>query len=111
MIETITVLHNDQCTFWQKTKADLETLLGEKQISVPIGEVLIGNDEAAKEHKFFGSPQVEINGQDIDPMAKMVTAYHASGCRPYFWQDNFQDFPPREMLKEALDEALKGGLR
>lgn len=102
MIKNIKILHNKQCSFWQKTKTDLKELLKEKDINVPIEEILIENDEQAKQYRFFGSPQVTINDEDIDPMAKNVTNFHVSGCRPYVYKSQMSDSPTREMLKEVL---------
>jgi hypothetical protein len=53
-------------------------------------------------YRFFGSPTVQVNGEDVDPKAKMVTKYGMSSCRPYFWNGKSYDYPPKEMIMEAL---------
>lgn len=98
----IQILHNKDCNFWQIAKKELEALLEEKELTVPIEEILISTDEEAVQHKFAGSPKILVNGQDIDPMADKVTNFHASGCRVYFWKGKAYEVPPREMMEEAL---------
>lgn len=67
MITQVQILRNDQCNWWTKAKEVLEQALKEKKIETPIEVMLIKNDQEAQINKFFGSPQVNINGQDIDP--------------------------------------------
>lgn len=101
----IKIIHNKECGFWREVAAAVRDILKNKSIAARVEEVLIANDEQAKEFKFFGSPQIVINGEDIDPQAASVTNFHASGCRPYFYQGQFYDYPPREMIEEALRSA------
>ncbi len=98
----ITILHNKTCNIWRTTKGTIEAILKENGTSAEIEEVVIADDAQAKERHFAGSPQVLIDGQDIDPMAEKVTNYHESGCRFYIWKDKLHEGPPREMLEEAI---------
>lgn len=102
MIKSIKLLHNKECGFWQKTGVDIKELLKEVNTDIIVEEILVEDDEQAKRYRFFGSPQVMINDEDIDPMAKNLTNFHVSGCRPYFYRNQVNDFPPKEMLKEVL---------
>ena len=102
MIENIKIVHYRECNFWQKTKADLEALLKKSGLKVPIEEIVVENDAQARQFNFFGSPQVMVNGEDIDPMAKRMTNFHASGCRLYFYNGKAADAPSPEMLEEVL---------
>lgn len=98
----IQVLHNESCNFWQIAKKELEEILKERGISVPIEEILIKTDAEAARYRFAGSPQILIDGKDIDPMAEKITNFHESGCRIYFWEGKVYEYPPREMTEEAL---------
>lgn len=98
----IQILHNKSCNFWLIAKKELEEILKEKGINEPIEEILISNNEEAAQYHFAGSPQIMIDGKDIDPMAEKITNFHESGCRIYFWEGKVYEYPPREMIEEAL---------
>jgi len=101
-IMKITILHNKTCNIWRTTKGIIETILKEGGLSAEIEEVVVANDAEAKDRHFAGSPQVLVDGQDIDPMAGKVSNYHESGCRFYIWKDKLHEGPPKEMLEEAI---------
>lgn len=103
----IQVLHNRECNFWQTTWEMLDELIAEKKLDAVLEEVLIADDAEAATYRFFGSPQVMINGRDIDPEASRVTNFHSSGCRPYFSAGSAYDYPPREILEAALQAATQ----
>ncbi len=103
----IQVLHNNECTFWQLAWKMLEDFIREKNLDVGLEELLITSDQDAAKHRFAGSPQITINGKDIDPEAGRITNFHASGCRPYFYRGQAYDYPPRQMVEEALRRVTK----
>ena len=107
----IQVLHNRECTFWQQAWQMLEGLIKEKRLEAKLEEILISSDEEATHYHFAGSPQVMIDGRDIDPEAGRITTFHASGCRPYFYKGGYYDYPPREMVEEALQRITNDRLR
>lgn len=97
----IQVLHNRECNFWQiSRKMLIEMIAG--GLDAQLEEVLITDDAEAARHRFSGSPQIMVNGQDIDPEAGRITSFHASGCRPYFYNGEHYDYPPRAMIEEAI---------
>ncbi len=98
-----TILHNNECNFWETVKHDLESLAKQKELDCTIEDVLVANDGEARRWKFAGSPQLLINGKDIDPMADRITNYHASGCRPVVWKGKLYEYVPVEMIAAALD--------
>lgn len=98
----IQVLHNRECTFWQIAWKMLEQMIAEGKLDAKLEEVLVSDDAEARQFRFAGSPQVMINGQDIDPEASRMTNFHASGCRPYFYRGEHSDYPPRAMLEDAI---------
>lgn len=102
----IQVLHNHECTFWQVARRMLEQLIAERKLDAELEEVLIADDADAAKHRFAGSPQVMINGQDVDPEASRMITFHASGCRPYFWGGQHYDYPPRPMMEAALQRGM-----
>jgi hypothetical protein len=45
-------------------------VLVEKQINIPIEQILINDEEGARRNKFLGSPTIKINGFDLEPSAR-----------------------------------------
>lgn len=98
----IQLLHNRECTFYKTTMDVLEAALEEKGLPVQYEVILVADDERAKQYRFSGSPQIMVDGKDIDPQAERMTNFHASGCRIYFYKGKTLDSPPKEMILEAL---------
>lgn len=94
----VQLLYNTECTFYTKTLQMLRDMGVEPEL------ILIDSDFKAREFRFFGSPQVMINGKDVDPNAKMMNNFHASGCRLYLYEGRAYDYPPQEMLETAISE-------
>lgn len=94
----IQLLHNKDCHVREKFLAELQEMGLEPEI------ILIENDEEAEKYKFAGSTQLLIDGKDIDPMAEKILNYHESGCRIYLWNGNIYEYPPKEMVKTALEK-------
>lgn len=99
---TIRLLHTEGCHAYHNAFDELEQALKEKGFPVQFEVILITSENEAKEHKFFGSPAIQVNGEDVDPKAKMVTKCGASSCRSYFWKGKSYDYPPKEMILEEL---------
>lgn len=96
------LLHTGDCHAYHQAFDEIEKALKEKGLPVQFEVMLITSEEEAEENRFFGSPTIQINGEDVDPKAKMVTKYGMCSCRPYFWKDKSYDYPPKEMIIEAL---------
>lgn len=98
-----TILHNSECNFWETLKKDLEKFCQEKNFDYAIQDVLISSDQEAQQWKFSGSPQLLINGEDVDPNAFKITNYHASGCRPVLYKGTFYEYVPIDLIKDTLE--------
>lgn len=103
----IEFLHTDDCHVWQKALPLLKKTMKELGIKGKIEAITIKTQKDAEKHKFSGSPSIKIDSKDIDPMAKKVTKYSPVSCRPYFYKRKFYDFPPKEMIVEALRKTEK----
>lgn len=102
MEKKITLLFVQGCHAYHEAFDELAAALKESGLPPRFEAILITSDEDAKNHKFFGSPTVQVDGVDVDPKAKAVTKYGMSSCRPYIWQGKSYDFPPKAMILEAL---------
>ncbi|MBT9148664.1 MAG: DUF2703 domain-containing protein [Dehalococcoidia bacterium] len=104
----VELLHNEGCHVWKDTRELLKSILVERNVEYKLRERLIRTQEEAREHKFLGSPQVKINGRDIDPEAAKIQTYNPNGCRIYLYKDDVYEYPPRELILEALDRLRVG---
>ncbi len=99
----IMFLHTDCCHAYHQAFDELEKALKENGVPVQFEVILITSEEEAKKYKFFGSPTIQINGEDVDTKARMVTKYGMSSCRPYFWKGKSYDYPPKGMILKTLN--------
>ena len=66
-------------------------------IDATIREVEVRDTEDAARLRFFGSPTVQVNGQDVDPAVRSRVDYSFS-CRMYGRSGS----PPRALVEAAL---------
>lgn len=98
----IQLIRNDGCHIWQTAEAELRAALAEAGFQVEPEIVVVKNDEDAKKFRFFGSPQITINGHDLDPTAENFNQHQVLGCRIYIWNGKMYEYPPKEMIVEKL---------
>lgn len=103
----IKLLHTKECHIYHKAIDELEAALTEHKEDVEFKIILIDSNEKAAKYKFSGSPAIQINNEDIDPLAKKIKKYSITSCRPYFWQNKNFDYPPKEMIIDALKKTNK----
>lgn len=102
---TIQLLHTVDCHAWKDALVILEQALKEAGQGVRFEVVLIETPQDAQKFKFLGSPTIMVNGIDVDPRARNVTSFAVAACRPYFYNGKSHDYPPKEMIIEALKET------
>ena len=107
----IKLIRNEGCHIWQTAEGVLKEALKEANLPGEYEIIVVKNDEEAKSYRFFGSPQITIDGVDIDPSSEKATQFQASGCRIYMWEAEglegtrsrkMYEYPPKEMILEAL---------
>ncbi len=101
----VELFHTDTCHIWQTALKELDATLKENGIDADIRTITVKTQEEAETHRFLGSPTLHINGKDVDPMAKKATQYGLSACRTYWWNGKSYEYPPKDMILEAI---LKG---
>jgi hypothetical protein len=101
----IEVLYTEHCPFWRDVTKTIEEVLEESKVKALIKRVKVSSEDEAKRLKFPGSPTVRINGVDIDPMARETEG--AIGCRIYVYKGRIYEFPPRDMIVEAVERLIK----
>lgn len=98
----IELLVNDSCTQASMAKMEIEAALHELRIKEPVVVKRIRSYAEARKERFEGSPEVKIDGKDIDPQGHLNFKHDA--CRTYFWGGKFWAFPPKGMVKQAIIE-------
>ena len=82
----------------------IEQIINENNVDAKIEVVLVTKDTDARKVKFRGSPTILIDGKDIDLGSKESFGF---GCRLYNTKKGLQPYPTKEMIKKAVDSALK----
>lgn len=96
------LLHTKDCHAWQKAEKVLEEALIEVGLPVEYQVVLVTTAGQAEQLHFLGSPQITIDEVDVDPLAKEAKSFSVKSCRPYIYQGKSYDFPPKELIVEAI---------
>jgi hypothetical protein len=100
----VEILRNERCLSWKAFRDAMKYWLRmwglNKRVKLKV--ILISTDSQARKYGFFGSPQLLINGCDVDPAPKKLANYHARGHRFYFWKGVKHKYPPKEMAEKAI---------
>jgi len=102
----VEILYTDACPFWKQTLNTINEVAKEFNIAVTVKKTMIASDEEAKQQRFPGSPTVRINGVDIGPAARDIATGYI-GCRIYMYKGKTYDYPPKQMIKSALQRLTK----
>lgn len=122
----IELLYILDCPWCVKTKELVRKSLKELKAKADIEEILIDSDEKARKYAFVGSPTIRIDGKDVQEeiskgrclpceelarytkrATKFVKQECGCGCRIYFYKGKKYPYPPKEMIKEAINATLK----
>jgi hypothetical protein len=99
----ITLLTFDGCPNGKPARVLVQQTLAELGLKVEIRTVVIKNEVQAAEHRFLGSPTIQINGRDIEVQRRSDEA--SFSCRMYQTREGSSGIPPKELLLAALNEA------
>lgn len=98
----IRLIRNEGCHIWEKAEEVLKEAIKDAGLTAKYNIVVVRNNKDAKKFRFFGSPQITINGEDIDPRAEKATQFHAEGCRVYVLKSKMYEYPPKDLILTAL---------
>lgn len=98
----IKLLRNEDCHIWQIAEKALKESLARAGKPEDYEVVVVKNNQDAEKYRFFGSPQITLDGVDIDPSAQKATQFQAHGCRFYMWEGKMYEYPPVEMILAVL---------
>jgi len=71
----VQVLHIEGCASTPETIGLIKQVAASTDTPIRIGTILVESPEQAQEQRFLGSPTVQVNGLDVDPAARLNTAY------------------------------------
>lgn len=98
----IDILYFDGCPNHLPTTEVVRGVVQSLGIDATIREIEVRDAEEAARLKFFGSPTVQVDGEDIDPAARNRSDY-SFGCRMY----GSSGSPPRALVEEALRKPAR----
>ena len=96
----IDILYFDGCPNHLPTMELVRDVVQSLGLEASIREVEVRDAGDAARLRFFGSPTVQVNGQDVDPAARSRVDFSFS-CRMYGRSGS----PPRQLIEQALREG------
>lgn len=111
----IQILYFEGCPGYPKAKEAVLESVKELGVDAKIEEILIDTEEKAVQYKFLGSPTVRINGVDVEEAAyggKSATSPKLKeeiffGCRVYHYEGRQLHYPPKDLVKKAIQDKLE----
>ena len=102
----VEILYLADCPSQPAALALVKEVLAEQRVEAEITEVLVSDEQAARELRFPGSPTIRINGRDVaEPLG---TGTFALKCRLYPGSLRI-GLPPVELIRLAVAAAREGG--
>lgn len=99
----IDILFFDGCPNHHPTTELVRDVVQTLGVDATIREVEVRDAAEAARMRFFGSPTVQVNGQDVDPSVRSRADYSFS-CRMYGRLGS----PPRTLIEQALQAGRSG---
>lgn len=93
------------CPTFKNAEDILSEAMEELGIGEPVERIDVQSEEEAIERKFLGSPTIRVNDLDVDESARGATDY-ALKCRIYQTSEGILGWPGKDMVLEALKEAM-----
>lgn len=101
---TVELLWWDGCPSHPEALAALERVLREEGVAAEVTRIEVTDDEQARAERFFGSPTIRIDGEDIAPPGDGEP--FSLTCRVYRTRDGrFSPTPDLEDLRAAVRRA------
>jgi hypothetical protein len=102
----VEVLYVADCPSHPAAVTMVKDVLAAQGVAAEVTEVLVSDEQTARQLKFPGSPTIRINGRDVaEPSENGVFAL---SCRLYPGSLRI-GLPPVEMVRRAVVEASEGG--
>jgi len=104
----VELLAIEDCPHLEQARRDLERVLRQGIIEIPIQLIFVSSMEDATFLGFQGSPTIRVNGGDVVPQPDLPVAI---GCRTYLdAAGHAAGSPPIEAIQAAVDAQRRGKL-
>ena len=95
------------CPSHERALALLREVMAEEQIQASVEIIEVKTEDEAEQYKFYGSPTIRIEGEDIAPLTEF-NAQPSLTCRAYRRADGrISPLPPRELIVAAFRRASR----
>ena len=74
MVE-VRILFTEGCANTPQTIQRIRDVAQDMDVEVQVKQILVTSRDQAQELRFLGSPTVQIDGQDIDPVAREANSF------------------------------------
>ena len=91
--------HGSQCPNHEVALLNLREALSDLEISEEVELIHVETEDAAKEHKFLGSPSIRIGSVDLEDSG---SGTYSMQCRRYQDGHRVVGYPSRSMIVEKL---------
>ncbi|HKW61535.1 MAG TPA: DUF2703 domain-containing protein [Candidatus Acidoferrum sp.] len=102
----VEVLYVAKCPSHPAAVRLVNDVLAAEGAAADVHEVLVRDDEMARELKFVGSPTIRVNGRDVAGETEATESF-ALSCRLYPGSKQV-GLPHAEMVHRAIVEAKQG---
>jgi hypothetical protein len=101
----VEILYVQDCPHYPATLALVQRVLAELAINTQVHSILIGDQAAAEQARFAGSPTVRVDGHDVEPGSE-PPAEIVVGCRLYRLEHRLAGQPADAWVRAALLRAV-----
>ncbi len=101
----VEVLYVADCPSHAAAVTLVKDVLAAQNVAAEVAEVLVSDEQTARELKFPGSPTIRINGRDVAEPSE--TGVFALSCRLYPGSLRIS-LPPVDLIRRAVAEANEG---
>jgi hypothetical protein len=101
----VSFLYYEECPSHDLALERLREVMAEEGVPDDVEVIKVETEEQARELRFFGSPTIRVDGQDIDPPSD---PRYALTCRAYRLEDGrISPLPSKDMIRRALRLPVK----
>jgi len=100
----IDVLYVEDCPNYPEALALVERVRAELGIDAELRTTMIGDQAAAEQARFPGSPTVRVDGRDVEPGSEPAVEISLA-CRLYRHEHHLAGQPRERWVREALLRA------